>query len=57
MLALFNQYFDSYILEIEISYITNCLFKIWMEIKFLYTLLIIEQQIRLEIVNINIVNI
>ena len=57
MLALINQYFDSCILEIEITYITDWLFKIWMEINFLYKLLIIEQQICLETVNINIVNI
>ena len=44
VLALINQYFDSYILEIEISYITDWLFKNLMENKILWKLLIIEQQ-------------
>ena len=42
VLALINQYFDLYILEIEISYITGWLFKNWMESKILCRLLIIE---------------
>ena len=33
MFALINQYFDLYFLEIEISYITDWLFKNWMESK------------------------